>query len=228
MVFGLTPGDSVLVVSPHLDDDALGAGGTIARLTADGIDVHVLAICCHTHPGSDPAIRKAEFDEACTVLGVTSHHTAWIDTAAAASPGTHMRELVHLIEAGPRLSLRELRPSALLLPAAGSFHQDHQAVHTAGIAAARPSPHAPRLVLGYVGPEDAAWAQHGDAARRPLAVDTSGVWETKAKALTCYGSQMREAPHPRSLATIRALDTAAGSFVGAAMAELLTVYRMVV
>ncbi|MFI7087636.1 PIG-L deacetylase family protein [Streptomyces anulatus] len=227
MVLGLTPGDSVLVVSPHHDDDALGAGGTIARLTADGISVHVLAIYCHTHPGSDPGVRTAEFDEACNVLGVTSHHTAWTDTAAVAGPGTHLRELVHLIEAGPHVSLRALRPSALLLPAAGSFHQDHQAVHTAGIAAARPSPHAPRIVLGYVGPEDAAWGQHIDA-RRPLAVDTSGVWETKAKALTCYGSQLREAPHPRSLATIRALDTAAGSFVGTRMAELLTVHRMVV
>ncbi|MFF2226985.1 PIG-L deacetylase family protein [Streptomyces globisporus] len=227
MVLGLPPGDNMLVVSPHHDDDTLGAGGTIARLTADGIGVHVLAIYCHTHPGSDPGVRAAEFEAACNVLGVASHRTAWTDTAAAASPGAHLRELVTLIESGPEVSLRALRPSALLLPAAGSFHQDHQAVHTAGIAAARPSPHAPRIVLGYVGPEDAAWGQRTDA-RRPLAVDTSGLWETKAKALTCYGSQLREAPHPRSLATIRALDTAAGSFVGTEMAELLTVYRLVV
>lgn len=227
MVLGLTPGDSVLVVSPHIDDDALGAGGTIARLTADGVGVHVLAVACRTHPGSDPGIRTAEFDEACTVLGVASHHTAWIDTDAATNPATRMADLVHLIEAGPRQSLRALRPAALLIPAAGSFHQDHQAVHTAAIAAARPSAYAPRIVLGYVGPEDAAWAQHESPARRPVAVDTSGVWETKAKALTCYSSQLRKAPHPRSLATIRALDTAAGSSVGTAMAELLTVYRLV-
>jgi LmbE family N-acetylglucosaminyl deacetylase len=226
MILGLNPGDSVLVVSPHLDDEALGAGGTIARLTASGVDVHVLAVACRTHPGSDPGTRAAEFDEACTVLGVTSHHTAWVDTDAATNPAAHMAELVHLIEAGPRVSLRDLRPAALLIPAAGSFHQDHQAVHTAAIAAARPSSHAPRIVLGYVGPEDAAWAQSG-LPRRPVAVDTSEVWEIKAKALSCYGSQLREAPHPRSLATIRALDTAAGSFVGTAMAELLAVYRLV-
>ncbi|MGC5000719.1 PIG-L deacetylase family protein [Streptomyces sp. DT195] len=226
MILGLTPADGVLVVSPHLDDEALGAGGTIARLTAAGIDVHVLAVACRTHPGSDPNTRSAEFDEACTVLGVTSHHTAWIDTDAATNPGAHMAELVHLIEAGPRISLRALRPAALLIPAAGSFHQDHRAVHAAALAAARPSAHAPRIVLGYVGPEDAAWAQPTPALR-PLAVDISTVWEVKAKALSCYGSQLRQSPHPRSLDIIRALDTAAGSSVGTEMAELLTVYRLV-
>lgn len=49
-MFGLNPGDSVLAVAPHPDDETLGAGGTIARLTAAGIAVHVLAVACVTQP----------------------------------------------------------------------------------------------------------------------------------------------------------------------------------
>ncbi|MQS38310.1 PIG-L deacetylase family protein [Streptomyces katsurahamanus] len=226
MVFGLPPGSTVLVVAPHPDDETLGAGGTIARLTAAQIGVHVLVIACRSHPGSDPVVRARELVQACTVLGVASHHIAFTGSPAATDPGARMAELVHLIESGPGLSLRTLRPAGLLIPADGSFHQDHRAVHDAAVAAARPSEYAPALVLGYRGPEDTLWTSQA-GARGTVAVDTSGVSETKAKALSAYTTQMRSAPHPRSPETIAALDRAAGASAGTIMAELLVPYRLV-
>ncbi|WP_190132990.1 phosphoribosyltransferase family protein [Streptomyces mashuensis] len=50
MTFGLVPGNRVLIVPPHPDDETLGAGGTIARLTAEGVEVHVLAVTCYPLP----------------------------------------------------------------------------------------------------------------------------------------------------------------------------------
>ncbi|QDY80685.1 GlcNAc-PI de-N-acetylase [Streptomyces qinzhouensis] len=225
-MFGLPPGSTVLVVAPHPDDETLGAGGTIARLTMAGVTVHVLVIACRSHPGSDPVVRAGELDQACTVLGVASQHIAFPGGEAATDPGSRMAEVVHLIESGPGPSLRVLRPAGLLIPAAGSFHQDHRAVHDAGLAAARPSGHAPSLVLGYRGPEDTLWTA-GPTARGTVAVDTGGVWETKAKALAAYTTQMRDDPHPRSVETIAALDRAAGASAGTAMAEMFVPYRLV-
>jgi hypothetical protein len=132
-----------------------------------------------------------------------------------------------LIEAGPGPSLATTRPAALFLPA-GGHHQDHDAVCRAGLAAARPGGCAarpvPRLVAGYDGPEDRAWLSAGKP--RPLAVDTSAAWPAKRKALECYPSQLRPAPHPRSIEKIHAQDQAAGAVIGAETAEAFAVYRM--
>ena len=232
-MFGLRPGDRVLAIAAHPDDETLGAGGTIARLTSAGIAVDVLAVSCTTTPpgtgrGSDPAVRQAEFDAACAVLGVAEHRIAWVDDEYARNPAAHLPELIALIESGPGPSLRTTRPHGLLIPAGGSHHQDHQAVHQAGRAAARPGaaghPHGPRVVLGFEGPEDRAWGHAG--ARWPVVVDTTSSWAVKEKALRCYSSQMRDDPHPRSTSRIHALDVALGAGIGASTAERFLSYRM--
>lgn len=186
---GLHEGDRVLVVATHPDDETLGMGGTIATLAAAGIVVETLAIGCVTAPmylgTSDAATRTAEYDSACDVLGVGRRHIAWIDDDRAAAPGRYLADLVALIEIGSGPSLATTRPDALFLPA-GGHHQDHQAVHRAALAAARPggcaARPAPRLVAGYDGPEDRAWLAPGQ--RRPLLVDTAPHGRPSARRWT--------------------------------------------
>jgi N-acetylglucosamine malate deacetylase 1 len=226
-VFGLGRGCAALVLAPHPDDETLGAGGTIARLTASGTAVHVLAVAC---PDSamcgghrDPAIRVKEFHAACDVLGVAERAVAWAgdDYGRQLNP----RQLLGLVENGP-LAMSRLRPDLLLIPAACGFHQDHQAVHHAGMAAARlggSDRHTPRMVLGYTGPDE-CWVAVGEPHR--VYVESTHVWRVKQSALEAYGSQLRQPPHPRSVDAIRAIDTAAGLHVGTSMAESFVPYRM--
>jgi LmbE family N-acetylglucosaminyl deacetylase len=220
--FGLAGGESALAVATHPDDETLGAGGTLAKLAAAGIKTHVLAVIC---PG-DLEARTAEFNAACDAIGVTGRAVAWTDGERANNPGAHLRELVTLIEQGPDVSVQAARPALLLIPSAAGFHQHHQDVHRACIAAARPggtARHTPRIVLGYAGPEDAwtATAEHWS-----VYVDTTASWPAKQAALAAYGSQLRDDSHPRSLNRIQAIDTAAGAAVGAGMAERFVAYRM--
>ncbi|AJT62432.1 hypothetical protein T261_0743 [Streptomyces lydicus] len=230
-MFGLNSGDQVLVVAPHPDDETLGAGGTIARLTAAGIAVHVLAIVCTAQPRwgttTNPQRRRDEFEAACDVLGVSGRDIAWADDNHAHHPSCHTADLVRLIEAGPHLSLTALSATALLMPAAGAFHQDHQLVHQAAYAAARPSGALrswPRVVLGVHGPEDHAWSP---ATRRAcVLVDISDTSVVKDKALACYAGELRPSDHPRSVERIRALDTATGAAIGVERAEAFVPYRM--
>jgi LmbE family N-acetylglucosaminyl deacetylase len=129
---------------------------------------------------------------------------------------------VTLIEDGSDISLAATRPAALLIPSESSFHQDHQAVHQASIAAAWPTGitgSAPRLVLGFTGPED-GWSAKPDHG--PVFVDTTASWPAKEQALRAYQSQLRDDTHPRSISKIRAIDIAAGTTVGFGMAERFT------
>lgn len=231
MTLGLTRGDRVLVVAPHPDDETLGAGGTLARLAGDGIDVHVLAVTCYQLPrwGTPSTVdqRAEEFEAACDILGVSGRRIAWLDDDRARRVHDHLPELVRLIEDGPDLSLNALRPAALLLPAAQSVHQEHQLIHSACYAAARPAGaarHSPRLVLGFDGPEDRAWGPQ--PGRRPVLVDITSTAEAKDKALECYASQLRDPAHPRSIERIQVIDAATGAEIGAGRAEAFTPYRM--
>ncbi len=229
---GLAEDETVLLVCAHPDDETLGAGGTIHRLARSGITIHVLAVCCYqdSRPGTpgDTGIRAKEFEAACNALGVQGRLIAWTDDdrARARAPGLHLRDMVTLIEGGSDISLAATRPAALLIPSASSFHQDHQAVHQAGIAAARPTGitgSAPRLVLGFTGPED-GWSTRPD--HRPVFVDTTASWPAKDQALQAYQSQLRDDTHPRSISQIRATDIAAGTTAGFSMAERFTPYRI--
>ncbi|MFD0396489.1 PIG-L deacetylase family protein [Kitasatospora sp. NPDC127121] len=231
-MFNPAPGDRALVVAPHPDDESLGLAGTIAKLTGHGVRVDVLAVALTSGPmhggHSDATTRTREFTDACDVLGVKARTIAWVDDPRAANPAAHLPDLVQLIEAGPVASLATSRPHVLFLPAADAHHQDHQAVHAAGLAAARPAlarhRHVPWTVLGYDGPEDRAYL--APKTTRPLIVDTSSHWPAKRKALECYATQLRLAPHPRSLEKIHAQDEAAGAAIGTGLAERFAIYRM--
>lgn len=229
-VLGLQPGDRVLVVAPHPDDETIGPGGILARLSATGIDVHVL--CVTVRRGamygseSDPLIREQEFGKACAALGVRNQAIAWVDETGRLDVSARQRDLVDLIERHEEVSLAAVDPVALLIPAAGGYHQDHQAVFRAGFAAARVHPAGlkptPRIVLGYRGVED-RWS----AVDEPwwLHVDTSAYWPAKEEALRAYSTQIR-AGGPRSLDHVERIDAAAGASIDARYAESLVPYRL--
>src|SRR5207245_7963351 len=73
---------SARAVYAHPDDAEVSCGGTLARWTAAGADVHV-CICTQGDKGSsDPATdpgeltvrRRAEVEAAAKVLGLAGHH----------------------------------------------------------------------------------------------------------------------------------------------------------
>lgn len=228
-VFGLRTGQRALVVAAHPDDETLGCGGTIARLTAEGVAVHVLAVTVRAvsmrGTVSDPQVRVDEFSSACEALGVTSGAVAWIDETGELDIAARPRAVVDLIERHEHVSLTTVRPDALLIPAASGFHQDHHVVHQAAVAAARVhgTQHTPRVVVGFRGVED-RWSVRDEPWR--VHVDISEYWPAKQRALTCYATQLRGNGHPRNVEHIRAVDAAAGGALGWRYGETFVPYRL--
>ena len=79
-------GKTVLVFSPHPDDDTFAVGGTLGLLAANGNRV-IIAIYTNDNKGSFDQemtserlarIRKAEEEAACAVLGVPRENVVWM------------------------------------------------------------------------------------------------------------------------------------------------------
>jgi LmbE family N-acetylglucosaminyl deacetylase len=217
----------VLVVAPHPDDEVLGVGGTMARLSAAGEDVFVVIVTRGMPPHWDEAFiqrGRREAAEAHRVLGVRD--TFFLDFPAAALDTVEHRDL------NGRMSevFARVRPRTVFVPFLGDIHADHQAVFASALVASRPStPAPPERILAYETLSETNWnAPYITPGFAPTVfADISAQVDAKIRAMECFGSQLKPFPHERSTETLRALATLRGSTVGVAAAEAFVLVRHV-
>jgi len=124
----------VLIVAPHPDDEVIGCGGLIARLTAEGRAPHVVILtggegshrgCCDVAPAEMIQARRGLTRKALQILGVPAeniHELNYPDGGISAEhPQTE--ELRRLIA--------EIQPQSVFVPHWGEGWPDH--VRTAEI-----------------------------------------------------------------------------------------------
>lgn len=223
---------SALIVAPHGDDEALGAGGLIYRLVQSGAAVHVvfLAVDGSEHYGighrTTLADRHQEIESAARFLGFT-YQIAFDGLQKLERLDTvPLRDIVDVLQS----EFDSRRPDLVLLPEGDDYDQDHRACYFAGLAATRPMPawtgkHLSRFVLTYEMPK-LTWAR---AFQPQVYFELSeDALNAKLHAVSLYLSQLRAAPHIRSLESLRALAQLRGSETGLAHAESFGVRRWLV
>lgn len=218
----------VLVLAPHPDDEVLGAGGTVARLSDAGSEVVVAIVTKGVPPlFAETAVTKVrcEAQAAHAHLGVA--HTVFLS-----QPAARLDEVPHhqLNQALGEL-LREVSPDTLLLPFVGDIHLDHQLTFLSAMVAARPHGlQFPGRILCYETLSETNWnAPLISPSFAPnVFVDISAQLERKLEAMGLYDSQQRDFPHERSLDAIRALAMFRGSTVHRPAAEAFMLVRQVI
>ncbi len=162
---------SVLAISAHPDDAEIGVGATLAKHSRQGHRVTILTLS-GGEVGGAGSVRADEARAAAELLGARLEHRSLPDTAISEGPPT-----VPMIEE----VVRELEPAIVYLHSAEDTHQDHRAVHRAGLVAVRSVP----TVLCYQSPS-------ATVAYRPGRFnDVTGFVEIKLAALACHRSQSR-------------------------------------
>ncbi len=79
-------GKTVMVFTPHPDDDTFSSGGTMARLAANGNKVVVVIYTNDNRGSRDPEmtrerlaeIRRVEEENACALLGIPKENIEWL------------------------------------------------------------------------------------------------------------------------------------------------------
>ncbi len=219
---------NVIVIAPHPDDEILGCGGTIAAHCAAGDHVTVVLLT-RGNPAIFPpdliARTREEFRQVHNMLGVREQ--VLLDFLA---PGLEDVP-VYVVADQLRQIIQKARPQVVYTPFGGDLHSDHKVAYTATLVATRPlGGVSVGRVLCYETLSETEW---GDVLTQNAFVpnvfhDIKEHLETKLKAMACYKSQLREAPHPRNLEVIRMLAGVRGAVCGLHAAEAFCLVREVV
>jgi len=197
---------SVLILSPHIDDEVLGCFAFLVPGT------HVVFAGVESRPGMPASLRIQELESSAAALGFTwtllDNPVNAYDSAGLVTP-FEQAIVAH-------------RPTTLLLPEP-SYNRDHRQVHDAALIAARPHDTLPRVdeVLVYEQPHAVLWP-HG-ATPEPCVFVSIDV-QAKLQAYARYASQVRG---HRSPECVRALAVLRGAAIGCPAAEGYRALRIV-
>jgi N-acetylglucosamine malate deacetylase 1 len=214
---------NILVVAPHADDEAVGCGGTIARMADDGhyVDVVVVATggVTHTHTGIESSVRERvdELNRAAEVLGVSDTLLLY--------PDMDMRmDTVPRIDVVTKIEgvLKKRNYDEVYFPQPG-FNHDHTVAFEATFAALRMPTVELAATYEYT---FSGWNYYGQSCGA-MYVDISDYLDQKLAAMRAYKSQIRDAPHPCSEYAVTALARLRGVECGIFAAEMFNVRRMI-
>lgn len=215
----------VLVIAPHMDDEVLGAGGTIARhvVTRDEVWVCFVAHRVYNHR-YDPEKNKVEMDAAEAARKVLGYHQAIFLNLPDERLDACLQEIIIPLES----CIAQVQPQIVYVPHRGDNNQDHRAVFQAAMVALRPAANPGiRRLLSYEVPSSTEQAPPVmECAFSPNSyVNIEQYLETKLRAMDCYGTETRAFPHPRSQEALSITARRRGIEIGFAAAEAFAILR---
>ena len=215
----------VLVIAAHPDDELLGLGGTVARHVREGDEVTAVVVSegatSRYQSGAEDDLR-ASGRAAAAILGTRELRFLGLrDQRLDAEP---ILDVIRPIEA----IVRELRPEVVYTHHWGDLNRDHRVVSEAAMVACRPVGDGyPRRLYCFETPSSSEWSST-DLSLQFVPnhfVDVTATIEDKLRAMACYATEVRPAPHPRALESLRARAAYWGQIVGRAYAEPFVLVR---
>jgi LmbE family N-acetylglucosaminyl deacetylase len=223
---------TVLLVAAHPDDEVLGCGGTLARLTNHDVNVHVAFLADGISSRIDNIntqdsleLRRKAAIEACTILGT---HPPSFDEL----PDNQL-DMVPLLEITQKVEklIERYQPDTILTHHGGDLNIDHRRIHQAVITACRPTPGQPvRKLLFFEVASSTEWQITGShpAFTPDVFIDISNTLDTKLSALSAYEMEMRPWPHARSAEAIAHHARWRGASAGMEAAEAFILGRILI
>lgn len=223
--------DISLIIAPHPDDETLGCGATISKMTECGNDVYV-AILTNAYVGAKELFSESDITQvrrealkAHEVLGVKN--TLFYDLPAPRLDQHPLYKISDIISH----FIKEIKPTTLYIPHRGDLHIDHKMIYDAALVAARPQNKCSvKKILAYETLSETEWAspyQESYFIPNYFIEVSDKQLEKKKQAMSCYRSQVREYPHSRSIETIEILSRYRGSIIGVNSAEAYSLVRMI-
>ena len=212
----------VLVLAAHPDDETLGCGATIHRLSNEGHEIQLLTFTDGEGArGVTDKNRNTKLDDVSNILGIQKHSSAnFPDNAMDSVP---LIDLCKFIEQEV-----DYTPDIIFTHHIGDLNVDHQLVAKATYTAFRPQLGNTHNIYSYYVPSSTDYNPVSNFnAGTYYSVDRNNV-DAKMSALRVYDAEMRRYPHTRSYENVLNLMKVWGSEVGLQYAEKFINIREVI
>ena len=217
----------VLVVSPHPDDETLGAGGSILRLLAEGHEVYWLNVTAilneELFPGKIVERRKEQLQEIEEFYHFSGVYHLNMPTTQL--EGVDSGEAIGKIGE----IFREVEPELLILPDYNDAHSDHKRVFDWCYACSKVFrfPSVKQIMTMEIISET-DFGSPTDPFRPNYYIDITDYMDGKIQAMKIYDTELGDFPFPRSIENIRALAMLNGAKSGVKYAEAFRLIKCIV
>ena len=203
---------NILVIAAHPDDEVLGMGGTIKKLSEAGNNMQLCVISEGASAQYSDKNMINERRESCIkagkILGIQDFKFLNFPDAKLDS----IPQLEINIEIEKIIS--EIYPEIVYTVSNGDFSKDHQKVFDSTLVATRPMNKKIKKVISYELP-----GPRIEQFQPTMFEDISKEIVSKKEAMHEYKSEVEEFPHPRSIESIESLAKYRGSQSGLRYAE---------
>lgn len=223
---------SVLVVAAHPDDEVLGCGGTIAKLSKKGLKINILFISDGVSSRKlsqknflkELQNRRKACIKACRILG--SNKPIFYGLPDNALDKVPLLKIVKIVEK----YISKFKPEIIFTHFFNDLNIDHQIVNKAVVTSCRPQSKNPvKTMLFFEIPSSTEWqiSKNKNVFNPNWFEDINLQLNLKIKALKAYKNELRRWPHPRSTKGVKALATWRGASAGFGAAEAFILGRKI-
>ena len=211
---------NILVIAAHPDDEVLGMGATIQKLSKENHTIHL----CVVSEGATAQytdnkmieIRKKSCLKSGKLLGISTFDFLEF-------PDMKLDSIPHL-EINIKLEeiIEKYEPQIVYTTPSHDLNKDHQIVFESTLVATRPQSSSVKEILSYELP---------GITQIPflpnIYVDVKKEINQKIKAFKMYTSEVEKFPHPRSITSIENLSIQRGIESGLEYAEAFTLIKKI-
>ncbi len=231
----------ILVIVAHPDDEVLGMGGTIKKLTKNKNQVKIVIMATgiaarrstdfknssnYNISKNDQKIIEKQIStvkihaqKAAKILGVT-------DIEFLGYPDNEMDTISNLeLTKSVEKIIQKFKPQVIYTHTPFDVNVDHIACYNAVLTATRPKKNMiVKKVMTFEVPSSSEWNFTSTFAANTF-VDISNEITNKIKALQCYKTEIQKYPHPRSAKSLESIGNRWGTVSGYSVAEAFSLVR---
>ena len=207
-------------------------GATIAKYSSRGAEVALLIVTDGSTAQYSQnenlqgiiSAKKEETKKCADILGIKHIFYGGLpDMRLDVTPHIEINAVIESV-------ISEFKPSIVYTHFDGDVNKDHQCVYESTLVACRPvNGQCVKKIFAYSVPSSTEWnVQKSNTVFTPNWYEDIGDYRrVKYEAFSCYATEIRPYPHPRSVEYLRAVDSVEGLKIGVEAAESFVLLRSI-